>query len=122
KGVIAIVPVETSVNPSETGGFDIRSLRVGEIKDWFPEHVRVSVYNEKIGDRQDLLLPKRLVAIVENPLYAVMNEPNSILQRVIRKLQLLDVVDEAASSGKLDIIVQLPYTIRSETKQQQAEN
>lgn len=122
KGVIAIVPVKTSTQPNEGGSFDVKTIRVGHIKDWYPHHVRVSVYNEDIGDRQDIVVPKRIVAIVENPLYAVMNEQNSILQRIIRKLQLLDAVDEAAGSGKLDIIVQLPYTIRSESKQQQAEN
>ena len=122
KGVIAIVPVETSVNPNETGGYDIRQLRVGEIKAWYPSFVRVSVYNEKSGEREELVLPKRLVAIVQNPFYSVMNEPNSILQRIIRKLQLLDAVDEAAGSGKLDLIIQLPYTIKTEVKAQQAEN
>ncbi|AWN03259.1 portal protein [Microbacterium phage Camille] len=121
-GVIAIVPVETSVNPNETGGYDIRSLRVGIIKAWYPSFVKVSVYNEQTGERQELVLPKKLVAIVHNPFYSVMNEPNSILQRIIRKLQLLDAVDEAAGSGKLDLIIQLPYTIKTETKQQQAEN
>lgn len=122
EGVIAIVPVETSVNPNETGGFDIRSLRVGKITAWYPSFVRVSVYNEKSGEREELVLPKRLVAIVHNPFYSVMNEQNSILQRIIRKLQLLDAVDEAAGSGKLDLIIQLPYTIKTEVKAQQAEN
>lgn len=120
-GVIAIVPVETSLNPKQTGGFDIRQLRVGEIKAWYPQFVRVSVYNQETGQREDLVLPKKLVAIVENPFYSVMNEPNSILQRIIRKLQLLDAVDEAAGSGKLDMIIQLPYTIKTETKREQAE-
>lgn len=122
KGVIAIVPVETSVNPNSTGSYDIRQLRVGEITAWYPSFVRVSVYNEKSGEREDLVLPKRLVGIVHNPFYSVMNEPNSILQRIIRKLQLLDAVDEAAGSGKLDLIIQLPYTIKTEVKAQQAEN
>ncbi len=121
KGFIAIVPVETSINPDDSAGYDIRQLRVGEIVHWYPEHVRVSVYNEKTGRREELVLSKRLVAIVENPLYSVMNEPNSILQRIIRKLQLLDAVDEAAGSGKLDLIIQLPYTIKSESKRAQAE-
>lgn len=120
-GVIAIVPVETSVNPNETGGYDIRQLRVGYIKAWYPSFVRVSVYNEKSGEREELVLPKRLVAIVHNPFYSVMNEPNSILQRIIRKLQLLDAVDEASSSGKLDIIIKLPYTIKNSLKEEQAE-
>ncbi|QCG77509.1 portal protein [Microbacterium phage DizzyRudy] len=121
EGVIAIVPIETSVNPNETGGFDIRQLRVGKIVAWYPSFVKVSVYNEKTGEREDLVVPKRLVAIVHNPFYSVMNEPNSVLQRIIRKLQLLDAVDEAAGSGKLDIIIKLPYTIKSELKEQQAE-
>lgn len=120
-GVIAIVPIETSVNPNETGGYDIRSLRVGLIKAFYPQFVKVSVYNEKTGEREELVLPKRLVAIVENPFYSVMNEPNSTLQRIIRKLQLLDAVDEAAGSGKLDIIIKLPYTIKNSLKEEQAE-
>ena len=122
KGVIAIVPVETDKNPNDTGGYDIRQLRVGEITAWYPSYVRVSVYNQMTGVREELMLPKRLVAIVENPFYSVMNEPNSILQRIIRKLQLLDAVDEAAGSGKLDLIIQLPYTIKTETKREQAES
>jgi hypothetical protein len=121
-GVIAIVPIETDKNPNDTGGYDIRQLRVGEIKAWYPQFVRVSVYNQNTGEREELTLPKRLVAIVENPFYSVMNEPNSILQRIIRKLQLLDAVDEAAGSGKLDMIIQLPYTIKTETKREQAES
>lgn len=120
-GVIAIVPVETSVNPNETGGYDIRQLRVGIIKAWAPAFVKVSVYNEKVGEREEIWVPKKLVAIVHNPFYSVMNEQNSILQRIIRKLQLLDAVDEAAGSGKLDIIIKLPYTIKNELKEQQAE-
>lgn len=121
QGVIAIVPVETSVNPNETGGYDIRQLRVGRITAWYPSFVKVSVYNEKSGEREELVLPKRLVAIVHNPFYSVMNETNSVLQRIIRKLQLLDAVDEAAGSGKLDIIIKLPYTIKSSLKEEQAE-
>lgn len=121
KGVIAIVPVETSINPNSSGGYDIRQLRVGYITAWYPSFVRVSVYNQLIGEREELVVPKKLVAIVHNPFYSVMNEPNSILQRIIRKLQLLDAVDEAAGSGKLDIIIKLPYTIKSEVKERQAE-
>lgn len=121
KGVIAIVPVDTTINPRYTGGYDIRSLRVGEVVGWFPEHVRVKLWNQKMGRHDELVLPKRIVAIVENPLYAVMNEPNSILQRLIRKLQLLDQVDEVSASGKLDLIVQLPYVIKTEDRRQQAE-
>lgn len=121
KGVIAIVPVETSINPNRTGGYDIRQLRVGEIKAFWPSHVTVSVYNENTGEREELVLPKKLVAIVHNPFYSVMNETNSVLQRIIRKLQLLDAVDEAAGSGKLDLIIQLPYTIKTDVKAEQAE-
>jgi hypothetical protein len=120
KGVIAIVPVDTSINPKYTGGYDIKTLRVGEVIGWFPEHVRVRIWNQQMGRHDELVLPKRIVAIVENPLYAVMNEPNSILQRLIRKLQLLDRVDEVAASGKLDLIIQLPFPLRSEEKKAQA--
>lgn len=121
KGVIAVVPVDTTINPRYTGGYDIRTLRVGEVVGWFPEHVRVRLWNQKKGLHEELILPKRIVAIVENPLYAVMNEPNSILQRLIRKLQLLDQVDEVSASGKLDLIVQLPYVIKTEERRLQAE-
>jgi len=120
KGVIAIVPVDTSINPKYTGGYDIKTLRVGEVIGWYPEHVRVRLWNQKVGRYDELILPKRIVAIVENPLYAVMNEPNSILQRLIRKLQLLDQLDEVASSGKLDLIIQLPFTIKTEERRKQA--
>ena len=120
KGVIAIVPVDTTINPRYTGGYDIKTLRVGEVVGWFPEHVRVKLWNQKMGRYDELVLPKRIVAIVENPLYAVMNEPNSILQRLIRKLQLLDQVDEVSASGKLDLIVQLPYVIKTEERRLQA--
>jgi len=120
KGVIAIVPVDTSINPKYTGGYDIKTLRVGEIVGWFPEHVRVKLWNQKMGRHDELVLPKRVVAIVENPLYAVMNEPNGILQRLIRKLQLLDKLDEAAGSGKLDLIIGLPYQLKTEEKKKQA--
>lgn len=120
KGVIAIVPIETSVNPKYTGGYDIKTLRVGEVIGWFPEHVRVRLWNQKMGRHDELVLPKRIVAIVENPLFAVMNETNSILQRLIRKLQLLDQIDEVSASGKLDLIVQLPYVLKSEEKKRQA--
>lgn len=121
KGVLAIVPVDTTLNPSQSGSFDIKTLRVGEIVAWYPRHVRVSLYNEDRGRREEIILEKKFVAIVENPLYPVMNEPNSTLQRLIRKLNLLDSVDEAASSGKLDLIIQLPYVIKSEARRQQAE-
>jgi hypothetical protein len=123
KGTIAIVPVDTTINPAISGGFDIKTLRVGEIVGWFPRHVRVRVYNddEKKGFQEDIVLEKKFVAIVENPLYTVMNEPSSTLQRLIRKLNLLDVVDEQSSSGKLDMIIQLPYIVKSEARRQQAE-
>ena len=120
KGVIAVVPVDTSINPKYTGGYDIKTLRVGEVVGWYPEHVRVRLWNQKMGRFDELVIPKRIAAIVENPLYAVMNEPNSILQRLIRKLQLLDQLDEVAGSGKLDIIIQLPYTIKTEERRKQA--
>lgn len=121
KGVAAIVPIDTTLNPFLTGGYDVLSMRVGEIIQWYPQDVRVSVWNEQTGRRQEIVVPKSIVAIIENPFYQVMNEPNSTLQRLIRKLNLLDSVDEAASSGKLDIIIQLPYVIKSEARQQQAE-
>ena len=121
KGIAAIVPVETDTDPAFTSGFTIMSLRVGEVVAWYPEHVRVSLYDERIGDRKEITVPKRMTAIVENPLFSVMNEPNSTLQRLIRKLAQMDSVDEQASSGKLDLIIQLPYVIKSEARRQQAE-
>lgn len=121
KGVAAIVPVDTTLNPSVSGGFDIKTLRVGEIVAWMPQHIRVSLYNEAKGRREEVILEKKYCAIVENPLYAVMNEPNSTLQRLIRKLNLLDAVDEQSGSGKLDLIIQLPYVVKSEARRQQAE-
>lgn len=120
KGVIAIVPVDTSDVPLLSGSWDIYTMRVGEITQWYPQHVRVRLYNERTGNKDEVTLPKSVVAIVENPLYAVMNEPNSTLQRLLRKLNLLDTVDEAASSGKLDLIIQLPYTVKNETRKDQA--
>jgi hypothetical protein len=121
KGVAAIVPVDTTRNPNTNAIFDVYSMRVGEVVSWYPKHVKLSVYNENKGVREEITLEKRYVAIVENPLYAVMNEPNSTLQRLIRKLGLLDAVDEQSSSGKLDLIIQLPYVIKSEARRQQAE-
>jgi hypothetical protein len=121
KGVAAIVPVDTTISPKKSGGFDIKSMRVGEIAMWHPRHVRVNVYNDATGRREEITLPKTAVAIIENPLYSVMNEPNSTLQRLIRKLNLLDSVDEQSASGKLDLIIQLPYVIKSESRRQQAE-
>lgn len=121
EGCIAIVPVDTDDDPDETTGYKILSMRVGKILDWYPQHVRVRLYNENTGLKQDIVVPKNTVAIVENPLYAVINEPNSTMQRLIRKLNLLDAVDEQSSSGKLDLIIQLPYVIKSEARRQQAE-
>lgn len=120
-GVVAIVPVDTDIDPTTSSGFDIQTLRAGEIVGWHPEHVRVDLYNQEKGYREQITVPKRFTAIVENPLYSVMNEPNSTLQRLIRKLNMLDAVDEQSSSGKLDLIVQLPYVIKSEARRQQAE-
>ena len=121
EGVVAIVPVDTTINPEKSGSFDILSMRTGKIKEWYPEHVTVELYNEKTGMKEDLLLPKNTIGIIENPLYAVMNEPNSTLQRLIRKLNLLDVIDEQSGSGKLDLIIQLPYVIKTPARKQQAE-
>jgi len=119
-GVLAIVPVDTTLNPNVTGSFDVQSLRVGTISQWYPEKVKVNLFNPAKQKREDVTLDKKFVAIVENPLYGVMNEPNSTLQRLIRKLNLLDAVDEQSGSGKLDIIIQLPYAIKSEARRQQA--
>jgi len=121
EGCVAIVPVDTTFNPEITGSYDILSMRTGKILEWYPSHVKVHVYNEKTGRKEDIMLPKSTVGIVENPLYAVINEPNSTMQRLIRKLNLLDVVDEQSSSGKLDLIIQLPYIIKTEARRQQAE-
>jgi hypothetical protein len=121
EGAAAIVPVDASIDPETGEQFDIFTLRVGKIVGWYPKHLRVRLYNEARGEKQDILLEKRFVAVVENPLYAVMNEPNSTLQRLTRKLTLLDAVDEQSSSGKLDLIIQLPYVIKSEARKQQAQ-
>ncbi len=121
KGVAAIVPVDTTLNPNETGGYDILQLRVGYVTQWYPDRIRVSVYNEARGEREEVEILKSIVAIVENPYYSIMNEPNSTLQRLNRKLTLLDTVDEQTSSGKLDMIIQLPYVIKSDARRQQAE-
>lgn len=121
EGCIAIVPVETSRNPNETGGYDIYQLRVGKILEWHPSYVRLSVYNEQDGQHHEIDMRKQAVAIVENPLYAVMNEPNSTLRRLVRKLNLLDGVDEQTSAGKLDLLIQLPYVVKSDTRMRQAE-
>lgn len=121
EGVVALVPIDTDVDPV-LGSFNIYTMRTGKIVEWYPKHVRVRVYNDRTGQQEDILVQKRVTAIVENPLFAVMNEPNSTLQRLIRKLNLLDIVDEQNSSGKLDLIIQLPYVVKTEQRRQQAEN
>ena len=121
EGCVAIVPTVTTFNPEVTGLFDIETMRTGKILEWYPAHVKVRVYNEKTGNKEDIILPKNSVSIIENPLYAVINESNSTMQRLIRKLSLLDVTDEQTASGKLDLIIQLPYVIKTEARRQQAE-
>ena len=121
EGCVALVPVDTTLNSNITGSYDIQSMRTAQILEWYPEYVRVRVYNERIGRKEDIELPKSMVAIIENPLYSVMNEPNSTMQRLIRKLNLLDVIDEQSGSGKLDLIIQLPYVIKTDARRQQAE-
>ena len=120
EGVVALVPTDTTMN-IKTGSFDIVTMRTGKIIEWYPAHVKILVYNEKTGNKEEIIMPKNRVGIVENPLYAVMNEPNSTMQRLIRKLSLLDIVDEQSSAGKLDLIIQLPYVIKSEARRSQAE-
>lgn len=120
EGYVAAVPIDTSINPM-TGSYDILSMRTGKIKTWYPQSVRVEVYNDRTGKRQEIEVSKNVVAIIENPFYSVMNERNSTLQRLLRKLALLDSVDEATASGKLDLILQLPYVVKTQTKQKQAE-
>ena len=122
EGCIAAVPVEATFDPNLTNAFDILSIRTGKIVEWFPEHVKLQVFNEKTGNREEVTLPKRAVSIIENPFYSVMNAPSSTLQRLIRKLNLLDSIDEQSGSGKLDLIIQLPYVIKTESRRQQAEN
>lgn len=121
EGAVAIVPVDTTIDPTVSGSYDIHSMRTGQIISWHPEHVKVRVYNDRTGLKEEVTMPKKSVAIIENPLYAVINEPNSTMQRLIRKLNLLDVIDEQSGSGKLDLIIQLPYVIKSEARKQQAE-
>jgi hypothetical protein len=121
EGAIAIVPVDTDINPADSASYIINSMRVGRVVDWYAQHIRVSLYDERDGQRKDIVVPKATTAVVENPLYSVMNEPNSTLQRLTRKLSMLDSVDEQTSSGKLDMIIQLPYVIKSESRRQQAE-
>lgn len=121
EGCVAIVPIDTTTDPNISDSYDILTMRTAKILDWYPNHVRIRVYNEKIGRQEETIVPKKMVAIVENPLYAVINEPNSTMQRLVRKLGLLDVTDEQTASGKLDLIIQLPYVIKTEARRQQAE-
>ena len=121
EGTVAIVPVDTTADPTLTNSFDIQTMRTGKIVEWFPRSVKVNVYNDRTGQREDIVLPKTAVAIIENPMYSVINEPNSTMQRLIRKLNILDAIDEQSGSGKLDLIIQLPYIIKGEARQQQAE-
>ena len=122
EGCVALVPTVTDINPDYTDSYDIYEIRTGKITEWYPKKVKVEVYNDTTGRKQQIIRPKRKVAIIENPMYSVMNEPNSTMQRLIRKLKLLDAVDEQSSSGKLDLIIQLPYVVKTETRRQQAEN
>ena len=121
EGCVAIVPVDTTFNPDITNSYDVNTMRTAKIVEWYPAHVKVNLYNDRTGRKEDLILPKKTVAIIENPLYAVINEPNSTMQRLIRKLNLLDVIDEQSGSGKLDLIIQLPYVIKTDARRQQAE-
>lgn len=120
EGCVAILPTDTTINPAKSASYEIDKMRTGKVVQWYPKHVRVNVYNEETGQREDILLKKEHVAIVENPLYAVINEPNSTMQRLVRKLNLLDAVDEQSSAGKLDLIIQLPYTVKTEARREQA--
>ncbi len=122
EGCVAVLPIDTDDDPDVTGSYKIETMRTGKILDWYPEHVCVRVYNDRTGQKEDIVVPKSTVAIIENPLYAVINEPNSTMQRLIRKLNLLDVIDEQSGSGKLDLIIQLPYVIKTEARRKQAEN
>lgn len=121
EGCVAIVPVDTTIDPAKSGSYEINTLRTGKILEWYPAHVRVRVYNDQKGIHEEVTLPKSMVGVIENPLYAVINEPNSTMQRLIRKLSLLDVVDEQTSSGKLDLIIQLPYVIKTDARKKQAD-
>ena len=120
-GVVAIVPVDTTIDPMISGSYDINSLRTGEIMEWFPDRVKVKVYNERIGQKEEIILPKKMVGIVENPLFSVVNEPNSVAKRLVRKLAILDAIDEESGSGKLNLIIQLPYTVKTDLRHNQAE-
>lgn len=122
EGCVAVIPVDTSIDPRNTDSYDILSLRTGKILEWYPKHVRVQVYNERTGRKEEIVVEKRTAAIIENPMYSVMNEYNSTMQRLIRKLALLDITDESTASGKMDLIIQLPYTIKTETRKALAES
>lgn len=122
EGVVAMVPVDTTFNPEATDSYDIETLRTGKILEWYPQHAKVRIYNDRTGQKEDKILSKRFVGIVENPLYAVVNEPNSTMQRLIRKLNILDAIDEQSGSGKLDLIIQLPYVVKTEIKRKQAQD
>lgn len=122
EGCVAIVPIDTSIDPTESDSYKIETMRTGKIIEWYPSHVKVQLYNDRTGEKQEVILPKKQVGIIENPLYAVVNETNSTMQRLKRKLSLLDIADEQTASGKLDIIIQLPYTVKSEIRRNQAED
>lgn len=121
EGAVAIVPVDTSFDPTKSTSYDIHTMRTGKILEWYPAHVKVRVYNDRTGQKENIVLPKRSVAIVENPLYSVINEPNSTMQRLVRKLNILDAIDEQSGAGKLDLIIQLPYVIKTDARKEQAE-
>lgn len=122
EGVVAVVPIDTSDNPNFTNSYDIYTMRVAQVLEWFPDHVRLKVYNDRTGVKEEVIVHKSNVAIIENPLFAIINEPNSVMQRLVRKLALLDSIDEQSGSGKLDLIIQLPYVIKSETRKKQADD
>ncbi len=121
EGCVSMVPIDTTLSPDVTGSYDIETMRTGKIMDWYPQHVKLRVYNDKTGRKEDVVVPKKSVGIIENPLYSVMNEPNSTMKRLIRKLNLLDAIDEQSGSGKLDLIIQLPYVVKSDARKKQAE-
>ena len=121
EGCVAIVPVETTFDPEKTGSYDIVNMRVCKITQWYPAHIKINAYDERSGQKRELVIPKKMAAIIENPLYAIVNEPNSTMQRLVRKLNILDAIDEQSSSGKLDLIIQLPYVVNSDRRMKQAE-
>lgn len=121
EGCVAIIPVDTTLDPKVSGSYEINSMRTGKVLEFYPDHVRLEIYNDRTGQKEEIILPKKMVCVIENPLYAVMNEPNSTLKRLLRKLDLLDVIDEQSGSGKLDLIIQLPYVIKTKAREEQAE-